>query len=114
MLPNLRFFSEHVNYFENSKLHGSFKGVKGNLKKTRSAWDSLLESIHSDQVKADRQENIVRLNRKYLACYSCSSIVIYSEASDIAAGACTVELKSKFFIQCGTRLKKFRVQPGVR
>ena len=26
-------FSEHVNYFENSKLHGSFKGVKGNLKK---------------------------------------------------------------------------------
>jgi hypothetical protein len=21
-------FSEHVNYFENSKLHGSFKGVK--------------------------------------------------------------------------------------
>jgi hypothetical protein len=36
MLPNLRFFSEQVNYFENSKLHGSFKGVKGNLKKTHT------------------------------------------------------------------------------
>ena len=38
--------------------------------KTRSAWDSLLEIIHSDQVKAELvfwQENIVKLNRKYLA-----------------------------------------------
>jgi hypothetical protein len=60
---------------------------------TRSAWDSLLEIIHSDQVKAELvfwQENIVKLNRKYLAGYSCSSVVIYSDASDIAAGACTV------------------------
>ena len=67
---------------------------------TRSAWDSLLEIIHSDQVKAELvfwQENIVKLNRKYLAGYSCSSVVIYSDASDIAAGACTVELKSKNF-----------------
>ena len=37
------------------------------------------------------------MNRKYLAGYSCSSVVIYSDASDIAAGACTVELKSKIF-----------------
>ena len=62
----------------------------------RSAWDSLLEIIHSDQVKAELvfwQENTVKLNRKYLAGYSCSSVVIYSDASDIAAGACTVELK---------------------
>ena len=84
---------------------------------TRSAWDSLLEIIHSDQIKAELvfwQENIVKLNRKYLAGYSCSSVVIYSDASDIAAGACTVELKSIFFIKCGTRLEKFRVQPGVR
>jgi hypothetical protein len=38
----------------------------------RSAWDSLLEIIHSDQVKAELvfwQENIVKLNRKYLAGY---------------------------------------------
>jgi hypothetical protein len=63
---------------------------------TRSAWGSLLEIIHSDQVKAELvfwQENIIKLNRKYLADYSCSSVVNYSDASDIAAGACTVELK---------------------
>ena len=35
----------------------------------RSAWDSLLEIIHSDQVKAELvfwQENIVKLNRAHL------------------------------------------------
>jgi hypothetical protein len=48
------------------------------ITETRSAWDSLLEIIHSDQVKAELvfwQENIVKLNRKYLAGYSCSSVV---------------------------------------
>ena len=76
---------------------------------TRSAWDSLLEIIHSDQVKAELvfwQENIVKLNRKYLAGYSCSSVVIYSDASDIAAGACTVELKSKFFHKMWNSVEK--------
>lgn len=76
---------------------------------TRSAWDSLLEIIHSDQVKAELvfwQENIVKLNRKYLAGYSCSSVVIYSDASDIAAGACTVELKSKNFHKMWNSVEK--------
>jgi hypothetical protein len=46
--PKLRFlpdfcviFSEQVNYFENSKLHGSFKGVKGNLKKHTQYWKDI-------------------------------------------------------------------------
>jgi hypothetical protein len=34
-------FSEQVNYFENSKLHGSFKGVKGNLKKHIQYWKDI-------------------------------------------------------------------------
>jgi hypothetical protein len=41
MLRNLRFFSEQVNYFENNKLHGSFKGVKGNLKKHIQYWKDM-------------------------------------------------------------------------
>lgn len=67
---------------------------------TRSAWDRLLEIIHSDQVKAELMfwhENIVRLNSRYLAGYSRLSVVIYSDASNMAAGACTVELESKIF-----------------
>jgi hypothetical protein len=46
------------------------------------------------------------LNRKYLAGYSCSSVVIYSDASDIAAGACTVELKSKKFHKMWNSVEK--------
>jgi hypothetical protein len=41
MLPNLIFVSEQVNYFENNKLHGSFKGVKGNLKKHIQYWKDI-------------------------------------------------------------------------
>jgi hypothetical protein len=33
--------NEQVNYFENSKLHGSFKGVKGNLKKHIQYWKDI-------------------------------------------------------------------------
>ena len=43
---------------------------------------------------------------KYLAGYSCSSVVIYSDASDIAAGACTVELKSKHFQKMWNSVEK--------
>ena len=46
------------------------------------------------------------MNRKYLAGYICSSIVIYSDASDIAAGACTVELKSNFFHKMWNSVEK--------
>jgi hypothetical protein len=46
------------------------------------------------------------LNRKYLAGYSCSSVVIYSDASDIAAGACTVDLKSIFFHKMWNSVEK--------
>jgi hypothetical protein len=35
-----------------------------------------------------------------------SSVVIYSDASDIAAGACTVELKSKIFHKMWNSVEK--------
>jgi hypothetical protein len=33
--------NEQVHYFENSKLHGSFKGVKDNLKKHIQYWKDI-------------------------------------------------------------------------
>jgi hypothetical protein len=64
---------------------------------TRSAWDSLLEIIHSDQVKTDLvfwQENIVKLNRKYLAGYSCSSLIyLYNQPSHLQIVESTIEIE---------------------
>lgn len=78
---------------------------------SRSAWDSLLQIIDSDQVKDELvfwRENAVKLNCKYLAKYSCSSVIIYSDASDTAAGAYTVELDSKICHKMWNSVEKIK------
>ena len=52
------------------------------------------------------QGRISILARKHSKVESCSSVVIYSDASDIAAGACTVELKSKKFHKLWNSVEK--------
>lgn len=66
----------------------------------RSAWDKTIVSFNQDKVLTELrfwENNISKLNSRQLGVYSKSSVVIYSDASNVAAGAYTVEVESKLF-----------------
>ena len=67
---------------------------------TREGWDKLLLLNYSEEVKRELtfwQENVCKSNFRRLAPYSPSSVVIYSEASNVACGAYSVEIANKIF-----------------
>ncbi|CAC5419203.1 unnamed protein product [Mytilus coruscus] len=67
---------------------------------SRMSWDSYLVLESKSFVISELKfwiNNIANVNVKTLNQYSQSHVMIYSDASSIAAGACTVELDSKIF-----------------
>ncbi|CAC5364665.1 unnamed protein product [Mytilus coruscus] len=67
---------------------------------SRMSWDSYLVLESKSFVISELKfwlDNIANVNVKTLNQYSQSHVMIYSDASSIAAGACTVELESKIF-----------------
>ena len=65
-----------------------------------SAWNKPIMSFNQDKVLTELrfwENNISKLNSRQLGVYSKSSVVIYSDASNVAAGAYTVEVESKLF-----------------
>ena len=57
-------------------------------------------SFNQDKVSTELrfwENNISKLNSRQLGVYSKSSVVIYSDASNVASGAYTVEVESKRF-----------------
>ncbi|VDI13813.1 Hypothetical predicted protein [Mytilus galloprovincialis] len=67
---------------------------------SRMSWDSYLVLESKSFVISELKfwlDNIANVNFKTLNQYSQSHVMVYSDASSIAAGACTVELESKIF-----------------
>ncbi|VDI17418.1 Hypothetical predicted protein [Mytilus galloprovincialis] len=67
---------------------------------SRMSWDSYLVLESKSFVISELKfwlDNIANVNFKTLNQYSQSHVMVYSDASSIAAGACTVELESKNF-----------------
>ena len=67
---------------------------------TREGWDKLLLLNYSEEVKRELtfwQENVCKSNFRRLAPYSPSSVVIYSDASNVACGVYSVEIENKIF-----------------
>jgi hypothetical protein len=67
---------------------------------TREEWDKLLLLNYSEEVKRELtfwQENVCKSNLRRLAPYSPFSVVIYSDASNVACGAYSVEIENKIF-----------------
>jgi hypothetical protein len=61
---------------------------------TREGWDKLLLLNYSEEVKRELtcwQENVCKSNFRRLASYSPSSVVIYSDTSNVACGAPTTQ-----------------------
>ena len=73
---------------------------------SRLSWDYVL--------KWERTENILRELNFWLSNIFVTEthVIVYSDASNVAAGANTIELK-KFFIQCGKSMRLTRVPLGV-
>ena len=67
---------------------------------TRDGWDYLLNLKYENCVKSELKfwlENINTINCKKLGTYSKSSVLVYSDASDFAAGAYVLEFDNKVF-----------------
>ncbi|CAC5425029.1 unnamed protein product [Mytilus coruscus] len=67
---------------------------------SRIGWDIPITGYKPVEVLSELKfllENVTMINYRKLSHYSKSSAVIYSEASNIAAGAYTVELENKIF-----------------
>ena len=81
----------------------------------RSAWNKPIMSFNQDKVLTELrfwENNISKLNSRQLGVYSKSSVVIYSDASNVAVGAYTVEVESNFFTRCGLPMKERKVPHG--
>ena len=66
----------------------------------RTNWDTVLKLLSPLNVLTELHfwlDNTENLNSKCLGHYSKSSVIVYSDASNIAAGAYTVELERKIF-----------------
>jgi hypothetical protein len=66
----------------------------------RFSWDNLLVFDDVKKIESELcfwQSNINAINCKILSTYDKSSIIIYSDASNVAAAACTVEIDRKNF-----------------
>jgi hypothetical protein len=69
---------------------------------SRSTWDSRLVTGYKDEIFNELNfwsKNINSLSTKRLDLYSKSSVIVFSDASSVACGACTVELDKKIFHQ---------------
>ena len=69
-------------------------------KSSRTHWDCFLSFLFPEPVKQELQfwaKNLNLLNQKRLACESLPVTLVFSDASDIAAGAFTVETNEKVF-----------------
>ena len=67
---------------------------------SRFGWDTKIFLARPLEVLTEVRfwlENIVLINCRKLGIYSKSSVIVYSDASNIAAGACTVEVENKIF-----------------
>ena len=67
---------------------------------SRIGWDIPITGYKPVEVLSELKfwlENVTMINYRNLGHYSKSSVVIYSDASNIAAGAYTVELENKIF-----------------
>lgn len=66
----------------------------------RFTWDKSLLIKYPDEVKRELEfwkNNVEKMNSKFLSPYSPSQTLVYSDASDVACGAYTVEIGSKVF-----------------
>jgi hypothetical protein len=66
----------------------------------RKGWDLFLELEFPDFVGSELNfwlQNILKLNRKSLVKYSLPHVLVYSDASNIAAGAYTVDVDENIF-----------------
>ncbi|CAG2253337.1 unnamed protein product [Mytilus edulis] len=75
----------------------------------RLSWDKLLQIVYPAEILNELKfwkSNVVTLNKKKLAMYSPSSIVIFSDASNVACGAYTVELENKIFHKMWNELER--------
>ena len=62
---------------------------------SRVSWDKLFTLADPDQVLTELKfwrQHVEKLNCKPLKSHSPSSIIVYSDASNVAGAACTVEL----------------------
>lgn len=84
----------------------------------REGWDKLLLLSYSEEVKREHkfwQENVCKSNSRRLASYSPSSFIIYSDASNVACGAYSVEIQNIFFLtKCGMYMRKVRAPHGEK
>lgn len=67
---------------------------------SRTSWDKLLFILHSHEVLRELKfwlDNIHKVNKKVLASYCLSSVIIYSDASNVTFGAYCVEVQNKVF-----------------
>jgi len=65
---------------------------------SRVSWDKLFTLAYPDQVLTELKfwrQNVEKLNCKRLKSYSPSSVIVYSDASNVAGAAYTVELENK-------------------
>ena len=81
------------------------------LIESRSAWDSVLKIDRPEEILNEINfwlQNVRFLNSRSLVNYSRSSVVIYSDASAIGAGAFTVELDSKIFQKTWNEVERLK------
>ena len=67
---------------------------------TRSCWDNNLFLVYPSEILRELyfwRDNVKNVNCKKLVSYRPSSVVMYSDASNIACGAYSVEIESKVF-----------------
>jgi len=67
---------------------------------SRSYWDENLDILYPQEVLRELKfwvENVHAVNRKVLASYCPSSVIMYSDASNLACGAYCVEVQNKVF-----------------
>ncbi|CAC5415662.1 unnamed protein product [Mytilus coruscus] len=103
---------EHVKYFDKVDFSKFAKGVKSSLSKhvafwehigpskfiintIKSAWDGILDIANTECVLAELRfwsDSLTNLNQKNFVNDTMPNIVVYSDASIVAAGAFTVEL----------------------
>ena len=67
---------------------------------SRTGWDNTKFSFDLQQVLSELKfwlDNIIKINCRRLGNYSKSSVIIYSDASNVASDAYTVDLENRIF-----------------
>ena len=84
---------------------------------SRLSWDNGLKLADDCQIKGELLfwlNRVQAINIRELASYSRSSVIIYSDASSVAAGAHTLSWLVKCFILIGVKTKKGITRHGER